>query len=187
MSYARDDLTLKLQKTPINTQLFSLLIRADQAFSHDIGDPLHIPLYSINETEIIFQICGISTLYYMRECLDWLEISSHQKIQFNKWLEKICREFLSQYKIPESVMLIELKSFKWYVKADKLCDWNMGEYIDNSKNPHKVPEKYKHSSRDAAWFIMKNIGGAILDTDELVYLSIWHEIKSIDKMEYIQI
>ena len=181
LNNSKEDLILEIANTPENLKMFSLLVKADKANHDDIGDPLNIVTYTIKSTVIQFQIWGISRFYHLRDeqYLYWLFLNDEDKSILTQWLEKTCIE-LFNYEIPEYVMLYKLRAMKWYIKEKDKCNYDMGEYVDNSKNPFKIPDEYKYIARDASWFIMQKIGGAIVDIKEDAYLSIWRNIQSIN-------
>lgn len=181
MNNSRDDLNLEIENTPENLKMFSLLVKADKANHDDIGDPLNIVTYTIKPTVIQFQIWGVSRFYHLRseQYMYWLFLNDEDKSILTQWLEKTCIELFKD-EIPEYVMLYKLRAMKWHIKEGAKCNRDIGEYVDNGKNPFKIPEEYKHIAHDASWFIMQKIGGAIVDIKEDAYLSIWREIQSIN-------
>ena len=153
--------------------MFNLFITANQATIEDSEDPLDIASYSYNDDQIQFEIQGIGRLYWMHNHLDSLDIVNDEKVSAIQWLENICVSFLSEYDIPDEIMLLNLKATKWFTACFTLYG-----YPNNIQNPYRVPEIYGYISKDASYFITQKIGGAYLDIDEGEYLNIWRQIKS---------
>lgn len=164
-----NSIMIKIVNNETNINFFKLLRMVDIENSNETGSPRRLLSYNVSDSDISFHINSILKLYdfISPQFLEVLNLTNDENSCIINWVEEICISYLSSYEISESILLEHFASL--------LMDCRKIGIDINYYNTARC--KYNAVADVITWFIIKKIGGSILNISEAQFLAVWNQIK----------